>query len=276
MKWGSDGSRTGDRSEIRPNALARALRVVSQRSTPHDRSEVKTKRPAQGAEPHLATITPRSRPCFHGHVDALGVRPRSETHGVDLIKEASAWRAVPDPGRTPAVARRVRWWVHPAESTPARVVVAGLAALPDPVLARAAVPDAGARPSRTRPSPPGGHATIRWSRSSAAGMTTGELPRSAPGVLVLRSGRQGEHLAERLPHRWLSNPARAVPVARNARHAHSRSGGDSTGGRERTCRANLRPADARAPGNRANPANSRPGDKPPSCAGTSKACMAVA
>jgi hypothetical protein len=34
-----------------------AFRVVSQRSTPHDRSELKVERPAQGAEPQLATIT---------------------------------------------------------------------------------------------------------------------------------------------------------------------------------------------------------------------------
>jgi hypothetical protein len=39
----------------------------------------------------------------------------------------------------------------------------------DPVVAWAAVPDVGARPSATRPSPPGAYATIRWSRSATAG-----------------------------------------------------------------------------------------------------------
>jgi hypothetical protein len=58
---------------------------------------------------------------------------------------------------------------HPARVDPARVQMAGLASLPSPVVARAAVPDRGARPSTTRPSPPGAHATIRWSRASTAG-----------------------------------------------------------------------------------------------------------
>ena len=65
------------------------------------------KRPAQGAQPHLATITPRSQPGFHGHVDATGVRSRSETRDVDLIMKASAWRAVPDPDRTPVAHTRL-------------------------------------------------------------------------------------------------------------------------------------------------------------------------
>jgi hypothetical protein len=93
----------------------------------------------------------------------------SETHDVDLIKKASAWRAVPDLGRTPVAAPTGRWWVHPVRDDPAPVEMAGLAELPDPGVARAAVPDAGARPYTTRPSQPGAHATIRWSLSSTAG-----------------------------------------------------------------------------------------------------------
>ena len=35
----------------------------------------------------------------------MGVRSRSETHDFDLTMKASAWRAVPDPGRTPVAAQ---------------------------------------------------------------------------------------------------------------------------------------------------------------------------
>jgi hypothetical protein len=65
---------------------------------------MKVERPAQGAQPHLATIKPRPRPVFMVMTTPWVFDPRSETHGVDLIKDASARRAVPDPGRTPVAA----------------------------------------------------------------------------------------------------------------------------------------------------------------------------
>ncbi|GAA0948427.1 hypothetical protein GCM10009559_48070 [Pseudonocardia zijingensis] len=43
--------------------------------------------------------------------------------------------------------------------------MAGWASLPNPVVAVAAVPDAGARPFSARPSLPGAYATVLWSRT---------------------------------------------------------------------------------------------------------------
>jgi hypothetical protein len=66
-----------------------------------DRAEMKTKRPAQGAQPHLATVKPGPQSRFHDQIDTMGLGSAADTHGVDLIMKASGWRAVPDPGRTP-------------------------------------------------------------------------------------------------------------------------------------------------------------------------------
>jgi hypothetical protein len=57
----------------------------------------------------------------------------------------------------------------PVRVDPAPVEMAGLGALPNPVVAWAAVPDAGAHPFPTSPSLPGADATILWSRSFVTG-----------------------------------------------------------------------------------------------------------
>jgi hypothetical protein len=85
MNWARRGQQLVIDPRCGASALARAFAVVSQRSTPHDRSELKVERPAQGAQPHLAMIThPFSWSC-RNH----GCSIFSETHGVDLIKKAS-------------------------------------------------------------------------------------------------------------------------------------------------------------------------------------------
>jgi hypothetical protein len=63
--------------------------------------------------------------------------------------------------------------VPPVPVDPFRGNGVALGELPNTVVARAAVPDAGARPSSTSPSLPGACATILWSRSSTPTVTTG-------------------------------------------------------------------------------------------------------
>ncbi len=138
------------------------------------------------------------------------LRVGSETHHVDLIMKASAWRAVPGLGRTP-VAAPTGSLVNSSRSRRPRTRRDGrVGETTDPGVARAAVPDAGARPLATETVTAGCPRHYPVVRSSS-GVTTGWLPRSSPGGLVRRSGRQDEHLATRPPHRSLPNPAAAVP-----------------------------------------------------------------
>jgi hypothetical protein len=64
----------------------------------------------QDVQPHLATIIPGRSPVSMVMSTPWVFDLRSETHGVDLINKTSAWRAVPDPGRTPVAAPgEARW-----------------------------------------------------------------------------------------------------------------------------------------------------------------------
>jgi hypothetical protein len=221
MSWISDGSAADDRSEIRASAHTRAFPAISQRSTPADPSDMRRNAPPRAAGPHLATITPGPRPRFHGHVDTMGVRSLSETRGVDLIMNTSAWRAVPDSRRTLAAPEQgAPGAATPLPSTPSRVDVAGLAALPNPVVAWTAVPAPGARPFPTRPSPPGTHATILWSAS----LTQGDHRL----VASLRTGRARTQVREASrASRNATTPSVVLQPGhrtdRSARRAHSRS-----------------------------------------------------
>jgi hypothetical protein len=69
------------------------------------------------------------------------------------------------------------------------------------VVVRAAVPDVGARPFPTRSSPPGAHATIRWSRAAAAGRPQDSCRAPKRDLLVRRPGRSDEYLAKGPHHR---------------------------------------------------------------------------
>jgi hypothetical protein len=86
------------------------------------------------------------------------------------------------------------------------VQVAGLGSLLYPVAGWAAVPDVGARRFRTRPSLPGAHATIRWSRAATAGRPQDSCLAPQRDLLVRRPGRPDEHLATRPHHRQFANP----------------------------------------------------------------------
>ncbi len=92
---------------------------------------------------------------MHDQVDVMGLRVRSETHGVYLIMQWSLGRAVPHSGRTQPPHARDFPVVPPGRVDRAGGDVAGLAALPNPVVALTAVPVLGARPLPTRPSLPG-------------------------------------------------------------------------------------------------------------------------
>jgi hypothetical protein len=90
----------------------------------------------------------------HDRIDAIGLHPGPQTHGVDLIRKGRL--GAPFPARDgrrcqPVLPLRVVPPVHPDLS---RGQVAGLAELPSDVVALAAVPDLGARPMRTSPSLP--------------------------------------------------------------------------------------------------------------------------
>jgi hypothetical protein len=220
-------------------------------------------RPAEGAEPDLGTIKPGPHLRLHGHVDAIGFRSFSETREVDLTMKCPV--GAPSPTGTGASRSRedaLAGW-HTARVDPAHAQVAWLASLPDPVVAWAAVPDVEARPSTTRPSLPGAHATIRWSRASTAGQPQASCRAPQRDVLVPMPGRQDEHLATCPHRRWFSSRPRtnrsavhppAFPLVGHIVPAQ-------------TCPAHLRPTNARADRNRANPANSRSGPLPhiPSC-----------
>jgi hypothetical protein len=153
---------------------------------------------------------------------------------------------------------------------PARVQMAGLDPLPYPVVARATVPDVGARPSTTRPSPPGAHATLRWSRAAAAGRPQDSCLAPQRDLLIRRPGRQDEHLATRphqrqFPNRAPDQPQRGTPTRVPDGEAHPWP--------PPTCPAHHRPTNARASRNRANPANPRP--QTAAVPSTSKVCTAV-
>ena len=165
-------------------------------------------------------IKPRPHLRLHDHVDRIGLRSSSDTRHVDMTMKSPVGEPYPTGAgagrsRTDALAGR-----HPARVDPARVRVARLASLPDPGVARAAVPDMGARPSTTRPSPPGAHATILWSRTAAAGRLQASCPAPQHDLLVRKPGRPDEHLATR-PHPSAVLPPDPGPTA--ARGAHSRS-----------------------------------------------------
>jgi hypothetical protein len=172
----------------------------------------------------------------------MGVRSLSETRGVDLIMNRPV--GAPSPTRAARCSHPGRGTGrgHPARVDPSRVEVAGLASLPNPVVARAAVPDAGARPPPTRPSPPGTHATILWSVSPTQG--------DHRTVASLRTGRACTRVREaRRGPRNGTTPS----VVRQPGHGPAAAHGApacvpmvTPRVRDRSCRANLRPTNARA------------------------------
>jgi hypothetical protein len=108
--------------------------------------------------------------------------------------QSSLGRAVPDPGRVQPSHEQGFPVIPPARVDLAGGEVAGLAALPNHVVALAAVPDWGARPFSTRPSLPG-----------ARGLAVVPFPPSQSDHRIValrstrrslhRSGRQDEYLA---------------------------------------------------------------------------------
>jgi hypothetical protein len=222
-------------------------------SAPGDQSEVRAIGPHGGVHGGLATIKPERSPVFIGHVDALGFLQdpwrRSDQESVGLARRP---RPGPQAGRSPGGSAG-EFTPFAATRTCRRGRVGGTT---DPVVTRAAVPDAGARPPTTRPSPPGADAAILWSVHQPR-VATGQSPSSSPGVLVRRSGRQDEHLATRPPIGRCPTPP---PLHRSAQRAapHPRPDGDSTGASSGLAARISDRSNARAPENRANPANSRP------------------
>jgi hypothetical protein len=168
--------------------------------------------PCPGRSPAPRNDHARAAPPFHGHVDTTGARPCAETHGVDLIMQRAAWRAVP----TPRAERCPRTATGLPCSPPAR---------PDPRpwaggrVGGTTEPRgcAGGRPRR------GGHARSRRDRpcrvptqlsggpDPSSQDDHSQLPRSPGDVLVRRSGRQDEPPATQPPHRQFPHPAHAVP-----------------------------------------------------------------
>jgi hypothetical protein len=90
----------------------------------------------------------------HDYVDAVRFRLPAGTRG-RLDHAVSSWRAVPYQRRTATPPSPGLPHESPARDDPSPADVAGLASLPNPVVARAAVPDALARQFSTRPSLPG-------------------------------------------------------------------------------------------------------------------------
>jgi hypothetical protein len=168
--------------------------------------------------------------------------------------ERSGWRAVPGRRRSRSQPGGCLAGCHPVRVDPVRMEVAGLCSLPSPVVAWAAVPDVGARPSTTRPSLPGAHATILWSGAAAAGRPQASC--LAPHRTCCTQAREARRASPNAP--TSSAVLEPDPGSTAARAAHSRSRWGSTPVAGPTCPAHLRPTDARASRNRANPTNSRP------------------
>jgi hypothetical protein len=169
----------------------------------------RSRRPRRGAPA-------RPQPRFHDHVDALGVRSplrapwrRSDQESVGLARR-------PDPGRTPLATPTGPLLSSPRSRRPRAHRdgrVGGTTGPPG---------------LRGRPSPTAAHA--RWRRDRhrrepthlSGGpdhqqrVTTGQLPRSPPGMLAPGSGRQDEHLATRPPRRQFCNPAAPYRSAQRA------------------------------------------------------------
>jgi hypothetical protein len=116
--------------------------------------------------------------------------------------------------------------VPPGSHRSSRCGRVALAQLPNPVVARTAVPDAGARPTSTSPSLPGAHATILWSRSSTPRVSTGSRLAHNGTCSSTGPGGQSEHLAAHPPDRS-SSPALATAEPQRAKRRPARR---STGG----------------------------------------------
>jgi hypothetical protein len=129
----------------------------------------------------------------------------------------SGWRAVPGRYRSRSRLGGCPGGMPPQSRRPRTCRGGRVGITTDAVVALAAVPDVGARPSATRPSPPGAHATIRWSGVAAAGRPQDSCRAPQRDVLVRRPGRPDEHLATRPHHRQFSSrapdqPQRATPT----------------------------------------------------------------
>ena len=119
---------------------------------------------------------PQSAVIHTDDIDTIGIGSSTETHHLDLVRVDNFWRSQSLPRRVPRNAARTKTGFvgapYPARAGPrraqaehsgvairsvvlARMKVARLGSVPTPGVARAAVPDLGARPFGTRPFLPG-------------------------------------------------------------------------------------------------------------------------
>ncbi len=221
-----------DPSEIRACALARALSRTSQRSTRRDRSELTMKRPARDAQPNLATIPPGRSPIL--------MSCRRPGCSISAPRPVASIRS-PNVG----LARRPRPGPNSGRHRD------GSADEFTPFATTPHVPSwPGWQHNRT-PGCAGGRPRHRGTPVCDETVTAG-CPRNDP---VVRSSKRSDHRTvaalptgrarpqvreARRASRNAPTPSVVAPpgprhtAARNARHAHARSDGDSTGRLEQT------------------------------------------